>query len=84
MTINGYGRIFFRAAEILGGEQQLARHLNVGMEDLSRMALGEAYPSAEVYVRLADLLRREMLSSYEASKSANIPVMFGRGKHKSI
>jgi transcriptional regulator with XRE-family HTH domain len=81
MAMNGCARIFSRAAQILGGEQQLATHLNVSMEELTRLARLDAYPSAEVFIRLARILTREMRDRYEGPAHAS--VILGHYKNRS-
>jgi hypothetical protein len=78
MEANVYGRTFARAAEILGGEQQLADHLKVDLERLSHWAMGKAQPPAQVFIALAEILKQELLKTYEPSRSGQTPVMFRR------
>lgn len=62
MVADLYRRAFARASEILGGEEHLARHLNVDLKRLSALALD---PPVQILQFLAEVLRREMLRNYK-------------------
>ena len=51
-----YANIFRRAAEILGGEPQLCRLLEVSSEQCDAWLTGHAKPSAQALAKIVDVL----------------------------
>jgi hypothetical protein len=61
-----YRRVFTRAAEILGGEERLARYLNAEHEEL-RSWKRKGRPPVQALDLLAGLLRHQLLKKYKQS-----------------
>jgi len=51
-----YARLLERAAEILGGREQLRRYLDVTAVQLGLWMQGHSKPPDSVFLRIADLL----------------------------
>jgi hypothetical protein len=54
-----YSRALLRAAELVGGRDQLARVLRVPKAELENWIAGEAKPAREVFLRVVDLILDE-------------------------
>jgi ribosome-binding protein aMBF1 (putative translation factor) len=64
--MQGYSRIFARAAEIVGDEHRLAEHLKVDSDDLTRWSSGSALPPAQVFLQLAEILKQELMKGCDS------------------
>ena len=64
MAADLYRRAFARAAEILGGKAQLANHLKIDLERLSKWSTRAGQPPVQVLQCLADLLKHEVVTNY--------------------
>jgi hypothetical protein len=64
MTADLYRRAFARAAEILGGKEQLAEHLQVNLEGLRKWSTRAARPPVHVLQRLAEVVTREIVMNH--------------------
>ena len=53
-----YCEILKRAAEVAGGEDKLAQHLNVRSEDMYEWVQGRATAPAGIYIIALDMLLR--------------------------
>ena len=51
-----YSRAVRKAAEMLGGREELARALQVAQAEIDRWILGEKKPPREVFLRVVDIL----------------------------
>jgi DNA-binding transcriptional regulator YiaG len=62
-------RVLQRAADLLGGEVQLATALNVSPELLSKWLSGEARPSTKAYFTALDIVTRHLEQGRRRAKS---------------
>ena len=58
-----YSRAVRKAAEMVGGREELARRLQVPLPELEKWILGEKKPPREVFLRVVDVLIEEAASS---------------------
>lgn len=65
MAVDLYRRAFARAAEILGGKEQLAKHLGIDADHLNKWSTVAGHPPVKVLRSLAQLLRDEILTNYK-------------------
>ena len=75
-----YARLFSRAAEIMGGERRLAEHLKASREELEQWSSGSAQPPAPVFLKLAEIIKQELMKGY-GSKPAGAAVAFPIRRH---
>ena len=54
-----YSRALLKAAELLGGRDQLARILQVSTTEIDRWIVDEAKPSREIFLRVVDIILDE-------------------------
>jgi hypothetical protein len=66
MAADLYRRAFARAANILGGRKQLAKHLGIDAQLLDRWSRPAARPPEYVLQFVAQLLRSELLKNYKS------------------
>lgn len=64
-----YLRSFARAAELLGGVDKLAEHLNVPQAHLRWWIKGLAKPPAHLFLRVVDLLMDQKLQRQDESRA---------------
>jgi DNA-binding transcriptional regulator YiaG len=57
--------VFARAAEILGGNEQLARYLKIRMRSLEKWSTGAERPPAKILEPLAHLLKHQILTKHK-------------------
>jgi len=57
-----YSRALQKAAELVGGRDELARILQVPAAELERWIVDEAKPSREIFLRVVDLILDETAS----------------------
>lgn len=77
MGLDSYARICVRAAELVGGEEELAKRLSVTRAELSQWCSGAGKPPAIVAIQLAQLLKSETMRSYAGSATGPLPVSLG-------
>ena len=65
MTASVYSRALRRAAEFLGGPDQLARVLRVPKDELDKWLTGDAKPPREVFLRVVDIILDEASAAGE-------------------
>jgi hypothetical protein len=66
MATDLYRRAFARAANILGGRKQLAKHLGIDPHLLDKWSTPAARPPEYVLQFLAQLLRTQLLKKYRS------------------
>ena len=54
-----YSRALLKAAELLGGREQLARILQVPTTEIDRWIVDEAKPTREIFLRVVDIILDE-------------------------
>jgi hypothetical protein len=59
MVTKVYSRTFQKAAELIGGQKKLARHLQVPLADLEKWIAGGATPPHAVFLKAIDLVLDE-------------------------
>jgi len=57
--------LFARGIEIAGGRGKLAERLHATPGDIDRWAAGEGQATAEVFLRLAEIFKQELLKTHE-------------------
>ena len=62
-------RVFARAAEILGGKEQLADHLQTDMAGLRKWATLAVEPPVHVLQLLAQILKQELLANHRLPRT---------------
>lgn len=58
-----YSRAVRKAAEMVGGREELARTLQVAPADVEKWILGEKKPPRELFLRVVDLLIEDSAAS---------------------
>jgi hypothetical protein len=67
-------RVFRRAAELLGSERALARHLWLTSLELAMILRGAEKPPREVFVEAVDLLLEHGYSSFSDAPLPSLPI----------
>jgi hypothetical protein len=73
VTASVYSRALLRAAELVGGREQLANVLRVSKGELDKWIAGEAKPPREVFLRVVDLILDETAVVGGASEGQEPP-----------
>jgi len=68
-----YSRALSKAAELLGGREQLARVLQVPMAEIDKWIADQAKPSREVFLRIVDLILDESQSGADGEPQDPTP-----------
>lgn len=68
MSASVYSRAVRKAAELLGGRDQLSRTLQVPLAEIDKWIVGEAKPPREIFLRIVDLILDETSASGEAGE----------------
>ena len=68
MAASVYGRAVRKAAELLGGRENLARVLNVALADVNKWIAGEK-PPREMFLRVVDLIIDETAPPGDSSEA---------------
>ena len=58
-----YSRAVRKAAEMAGGREELARTLQVPLEEVAKWILGEKKPPRDVFLRVVDILSEDSAGS---------------------
>lgn len=66
-----YVRSFMRAAELLGGVDKLAAHLNVAQSHLQLWMKGLGNPPVDLFLRVVDLLMEEKLQRQDEPRATS-------------
>ena len=59
MTSSVYSRALIKAAELLGGRDELARELHVPAAEIEKWVAGDAKPPREIFLRIVDIILDE-------------------------
>ena len=66
MAASVYSRALQKAAELVGGREQLSRRLQVPLADVETWIADKGKPSREVFLRIVDVLLDESSAAGEA------------------
>ncbi|HET7362830.1 MAG TPA: hypothetical protein VFJ70_04565 [Burkholderiales bacterium] len=73
MTASVYSRALLRAAELLGGRDQLARVLRVPKDELHKWIAGDAKPPRELFLRVVDIILDETSAAGGPTETPDTP-----------
>ena len=70
MTTNLYRQAFARAAEILGGKEQLAKYLGSDPAHVGKWSSFAVLPPVQVLQSIAHLLKEELVKNYKRAPAS--------------
>lgn len=73
MAADVFSRTFLKAAELAGGQKDLARRLRVPLSELQRWIAGQGHPPMAIFLKAVDLVLAETPRPHAASEPGDPP-----------
>jgi hypothetical protein len=84
MAASVYSRALQKAAELVGGREQLSRRLQVPLADVETWIADKSKPSREVFLRIVDVLLDESSAAGEAGERETAPERDAAGARRYL